>query len=78
MDRYPYYKYTILLGAMRALAHIGIHFIHRVFGLSLDQLKRLGKTRSHHVVSTTSNIVVLCATKRLVHDLIVVNGVTFF
>ena len=34
MDRYPYYKYTILLGATRALAHIGIHFTHRVFGLS--------------------------------------------
>ena len=34
MDRYPYFKYTILLGAMRALAHIGIHFTHRVFGLS--------------------------------------------
>ena len=26
MDRYPYYKYTILLGTTRALAHIGIHF----------------------------------------------------
>ena len=25
MDRYPYYKYTILLGATRALAHIGVH-----------------------------------------------------
>ena len=35
MDRYPYYKYTILLGATRALAHIGIHFTHRVFGLSV-------------------------------------------
>ena len=34
MDRYPYYKYTILLGATRALAHIGVHFTHRVFGLS--------------------------------------------
>ena len=34
MDRYPYYKYTILLGATRALVHIGIHFTHRVFGLS--------------------------------------------
>ena len=34
VDRYPYYKYTILLGATRALAHIGIHFTHRVFGLS--------------------------------------------
>ena len=34
MDRYPYHKYTILLGATRALAHIGIHFTHRVFGLS--------------------------------------------
>ena len=35
MDRYPYFKYTILLGATRALAHIGINFTHRVFGLSL-------------------------------------------
>ena len=26
MDRYLYYKYTILLGATRALAHIGIQF----------------------------------------------------
>ena len=34
MDRYPYHEYTILLGATRALAHIGIHFIHRVFALS--------------------------------------------
>ena len=34
MDRYPYFKYTILLGATRALAHIGIQFTHRVFGLS--------------------------------------------
>ena len=34
MDRYPYYKYTILLGATRALAHISIHFTHRIFGLS--------------------------------------------
>ena len=35
MDRYPYYKYTILLGATRALAHIGVHFTQRVFGLSV-------------------------------------------
>ena len=34
MDRYPYHWYTILLGAMRALAHIGVHFTHPVFGLS--------------------------------------------
>ena len=34
MDRYPYYKYTILLGATRALVHISIHFTHRIFGLS--------------------------------------------
>ena len=34
VDRYPYYKHTILLGATRALAHIGTHFTHRVFGLS--------------------------------------------
>ena len=33
MDRYPYRWYTILLEATRALAHIGIHFTHRVFGL---------------------------------------------
>ena len=30
MDRYPYRWYTILLGATRALAHIGVHFTHRV------------------------------------------------
>ena len=35
MDRYPYHEYTILLGATRTLAHIGVHFTHRVFGLSL-------------------------------------------
>ena len=35
MDRYPYHEYTILLGATCALAHIGVHFTHRVFGLSL-------------------------------------------
>ena len=34
VDRYPYDKYTILLGATRALAHLGTHFTHRVFGLS--------------------------------------------
>ena len=34
MDRYPYFKYTILLGATRALAHLGTYFTHRVFGLS--------------------------------------------
>ena len=39
MDRYPYLWYTILLGATRALAHIGVHFIHRVFGLSLSHPK---------------------------------------
>ena len=25
MDRYPYHRYTILLGATRALAHIEVH-----------------------------------------------------
>ena len=30
MDRYPYHEYTILLGATRPLAHIGVHFTHRV------------------------------------------------
>ena len=35
MDRYPYHEYTILLGATRTLAHIGVHFTHRVFGLSV-------------------------------------------
>ena len=34
MDRYLYHEYTILLGATRALAHIGVYFIHRVFRLS--------------------------------------------
>ena len=34
MDRYSYHEYTILLGATRALAHIGVHFTHHVFGLS--------------------------------------------
>ena len=32
MDRYPYHWYTILLGATRALAHIGVYFTHHVFG----------------------------------------------
>ena len=48
MDRYPYHWYIILLGAMRALAHIGVHFTHRIFGLSVlgvkifrDRSKRL-------------------------------------
>ena len=35
MDRYPYHWYTILLGATRALAHIGVYFTHHVFGLSV-------------------------------------------
>ena len=43
MDRYPYHEYTILLGATRALAHIGVHFTHRVFGLS-----PLGGTKMYH------------------------------
>ena len=34
MDRYSYRWYTILLEATRALAHIGVHFTHRVIGLS--------------------------------------------
>ena len=46
MDRYPYYKYTILLGATRALAHIGIHFTHRVFRLSMV----VGSSISPHVL----------------------------
>ena len=33
VDRYPYHWYTILLGATRALAHIGVHFTHHVFGM---------------------------------------------
>ena len=37
MDRYSYHWYTILLGATRALAHIGVHFTHHVFGLSRTQ-----------------------------------------
>ena len=41
MDRYSYFKYTILLGATRALAHIGIHFTHCVFGLSLSYMDPL-------------------------------------
>ena len=35
MDRYPYHRYTILLGATHALAHIGVHFSQHVFGLSI-------------------------------------------
>ena len=38
MDRYPYDKYTILLGATRTLAHLGTQFTHRVFGLSVPLL----------------------------------------
>ena len=34
VDRYLYHWYTILLGTTRALAHIGVHFTHHVFGLS--------------------------------------------
>ena len=34
MDRYPYHWYSILLGATRALTHIGVHFTHHVFSLS--------------------------------------------
>ena len=40
MDRYPYHEYTILLGATRALAHIGVHFTHRVFGLSKGKFEK--------------------------------------
>ena len=36
MDRYPYDKYTILLGATRALAHLGTHFTHHVYDLSVQ------------------------------------------
>ena len=37
MDRYPYNWYTILVGATRALAHIGVYFTHHVFGLSVEK-----------------------------------------
>ena len=37
MDRYLYHEYTILLGATRALAHIGVYFIHCVFRLSTNK-----------------------------------------
>ena len=37
MDQYPYHWYTILLGATRALTHIGVHFTHHAFGLSRVQ-----------------------------------------
>ena len=43
-----------------------------------DLLKKHAKTRSLHVVSATSNMVVLCATKRLMHALIMVNMVILF
>ena len=41
MDRYPYHWYTILLEATRALAHIGVHLTHHVFGLSHDHREKL-------------------------------------
>ena len=41
MDRYPYHWYTILLGATRALAHIGVYFTHRVFDLSATDLAKV-------------------------------------
>ena len=34
MDRYPYHRYTILLGATRALAHIGVHIYTPRLGMS--------------------------------------------
>ena len=43
MDRYPYHWYTILLEATRALAHIGVHFTHHVFGLSLYKVNKIYK-----------------------------------
>ena len=53
MDRYPYHEYTILLGATRALAHIGVHFTHRVFGLS-EILSRKRKIAEEGIVSLTT------------------------
>ena len=47
MDRYPYYKYTILLGATRALAHIGVHFTRHVFGLSSFWRRCWGSNPGH-------------------------------
>ena len=44
----------------------------------LDLLKKYGKTKSLLVVSVVSNMLVLCATKRVVHALIVVNMVILF
>ena len=37
MDRYLYHEYTIILGATRALAHIGVYFTHCIFRLSIRQ-----------------------------------------
>ena len=53
MDRYPYLWYTILLGATRALAHIGVHFTHHVFGLSVyvDDMIMKSRNRADHLAA---------------------------
>ena len=58
MDRYLYYKYTILLGATCALAHIGVHFTHRVFGLSvhLEQQLRMRQLAGERKKKVTNQI----------------------
>ena len=50
MDRYSYHEYTILLET-RALAHIGIHFTHRVFRLS-----RTNQNSGVSIVASTMQI----------------------
>ena len=51
VDRYPYDKYTILLGDTRALAHLGTHFTHRVISLSVNRMfqKQIGLTMEVYI-----------------------------
>ena len=58
MDRYPYHRYTILLEATRALAHIGVHIYtsrflpisnHELL-LSVKNLQELGASPFPYIV----------------------------
>ena len=79
MDQYLYFKYTILLGATRALAHIGIHFTHRVFGLSLslhllETMDKLFQRRNQYVMLEDDTITATRRTVALNHGTIVATG----
>ena len=75
MDRYPYLWYTILLGATRALAHIGVHFTHHVFGLSVvvDRL-----TKSAHFLLVRNDYSLDKLAELYIKEIVQLHGIPIF